>query len=152
MRLHNLPLLVVVALATTGVLCRPQYAALIPNGDNVDGYPAVGHTNDAGGGDRNAFGKDFSSAGSWTVALCKLDSDGDGLTNGQELGDPCCVWVKGTTPNQTVALSNPGLTGSTRDRALATSVTCPDGSPAASLHASSWLVSGIVAGVLAATL
>jgi hypothetical protein len=31
----------------------------------------------------------------WTRALCLADSDGDGLTNGEELGDPCCVWAPG---------------------------------------------------------
>ena len=28
----------------------------------------------------------------WTEALCHMDSDGDGRTNGEELGDPDCVW------------------------------------------------------------
>lgn len=27
----------------------------------------------------------------WTVDLCRLDSDKDGATNGQELGDPDCT-------------------------------------------------------------
>jgi hypothetical protein len=50
----------------------------------------------------NPFGraiieKHSSRAGSsWTVRswseVCDKDSDGDGLTNGQELGDPCCIW------------------------------------------------------------
>ncbi|KAK3099429.1 hypothetical protein FSP39_004175 [Pinctada imbricata] len=29
------------------------------------------------------------------VELCQLDSDGDGRTNGQELGDPDCLWSPG---------------------------------------------------------
>ena len=28
----------------------------------------------------------------WDDQLCLLDSDGDGETNGMELGDPCCGW------------------------------------------------------------
>ena len=28
----------------------------------------------------------------WNKALCMADSDGDGLTNGEELGDPHCTW------------------------------------------------------------
>ena len=28
----------------------------------------------------------------WTRELCEKDSDGDGFTNGEELGDPCCIW------------------------------------------------------------
>ena len=39
----------------------------------------------------NAFGVDFMLAGyEWTAELCLKDSDGDGLTNGEGLGDPCC--------------------------------------------------------------
>lgn len=34
----------------------------------------------------------------WTVALCNTDSDGDNRTNGEELGDPECVWKEGDTP------------------------------------------------------
>ena len=35
--------------------------------------------------------QDFKAAGfKWTAELCKKDSDGDGFTNGQELGDPNC--------------------------------------------------------------
>lgn len=41
----------------------------------------------------NVFGEDFKKAGyRWTEALCRMDSDGDGRTNGEELGDPCCSW------------------------------------------------------------
>ncbi|ETM98389.1 hypothetical protein PPTG_19509 [Phytophthora nicotianae INRA-310] len=28
----------------------------------------------------------------WTKELCEADSDSDGQTIGQELGDPCCEW------------------------------------------------------------
>ena len=43
----------------------------------------------------NPFGEDYRSNGyAWTKELCELDSDGDGFTNGEELGDPCCVWTK----------------------------------------------------------
>ena len=31
----------------------------------------------------------------WTTALCRSDSDGDGKTNGEELGDPFCIWERG---------------------------------------------------------
>lgn len=41
----------------------------------------------------NVFGEDWKLNGFvWTKELCELDSDGDGFTNGEELGDPCCVW------------------------------------------------------------
>ena len=32
---------------------------------------------------------------SWTTALCNADSDGDGVSNGAELGDPNCIWTAG---------------------------------------------------------
>ena len=44
----------------------------------------------------------------WTKALCQTDSDGDGQTNGQELGDPCCTWVAGAAEPRATAISNPG--------------------------------------------
>ncbi len=40
--------------------------------------------------------------------LCPLDSDRDGWTNGHELGDPECVWVKGET-NPKGFMTNPGV-------------------------------------------
>ena len=42
------------------------------------------------------------------MALCKEDSDGDGMTNGQELGDPNCVWTEGTIPSRTDNITHPG--------------------------------------------
>ena len=42
--------------------------------------------------------QDFAAAGySWTPALCHKDSDGDGHSNGQELGDPHCKVCAGPT-------------------------------------------------------
>ena len=37
------------------------------------------------------------------------DSDGDGRTNGEELGDPDCTWAPGTAPKFTSGLSHPGV-------------------------------------------
>jgi len=42
----------------------------------------------------------------WNKTLCMLDSDGDGRTNGEELGDPECVWIQGAA--STNGLSHPG--------------------------------------------
>jgi hypothetical protein len=47
----------------------------------------------------NSFGDDVKAnlveeVPDW-ASVCDIDSDGDGATNGQELGDPDCVWVKG---------------------------------------------------------
>ncbi|MBP5977723.1 hypothetical protein HW132_34705 [Brasilonema sp. CT11] len=37
------------------------------------------------------------------------DSDGDGITNGVELGDPSCIWQQNQTPTRTTDITNPGL-------------------------------------------
>lgn len=92
------------------------YQSNIPNGNIVPNpcangiWPGVGHQAVNGGGARNPFGVAFAAAGrNWTTAFCQADSDGDGMSNGEELGDPDCVWTKGATPNATTGLSHPGV-------------------------------------------
>jgi hypothetical protein len=54
---------------------------------------ALGHVDASGGGELNSFGTAFLRAGlEWTIELCNADSDGDGESNGLELGDPCCLF------------------------------------------------------------
>ncbi|KAK9824478.1 hypothetical protein WJX72_010665 [[Myrmecia] bisecta] len=73
---------------TSGPCSKENHA-----GEVVGYCLGLGHTKCKGGGPLNAFGKDFAEAGQlWTKELCEKDSDGDGQTNGEELGDPCCVW------------------------------------------------------------
>jgi len=89
----------------------------IPNGASVPNpcvpnttWPGVGHQASGGAGPRNPFGIAFEANGEvWGVALCQMDSDGDGKTNGQELGDPNCTWTKGSQPSRTSGLSHPGV-------------------------------------------
>lgn len=105
---------------------KPEFVSRIPNGANVPGVKALGHTNPAGGGANNQFGKDFDAVGQkWTTALCFKDSDGDGQTNGQELGDPCCEW---TTTNAklrwTTGVSHPGDKSKTSNATLWASTNC----------------------------
>jgi hypothetical protein len=67
-------------------------------------------------------GVDFAATGyAWNSKLCSLDSDGDGVTNGEELGDPCCVWQKGAVPARTTMISHPGQKSSS---SLKASVSC----------------------------
>jgi dopamine beta-monooxygenase len=52
------------------------------------------------------------------VQLCEMDSDGDGRSNGVELGDPDCVWVAGG-PNPTgPAVSHPGIVDEPKSSAV----------------------------------
>ena len=126
MKRHFSQLLGIVILccwASTPVVSMLDYQTKIPNGNGVAGWPGVGHLDKSGGGNRNAFGNDFAAAGhSWTQDLCEKDSDGDGLTNGEELGDPDCIWEVGQTPSFP-ALSHPGISESTEEP---TPTTCED--------------------------
>jgi len=95
-------------------LSRPYYPDRIPNGYNVyhNGslWPGVGHYLREGTGARNPFGLDFQKAGyMWTPSLCAMDSDKDGFTNGEELGDPNCIWTQGITPTRTTNITHPGF-------------------------------------------
>ena len=95
-----------------------SFQSKIPNGGKeIAGSTAIGHQNDVGGGARNAFGKAFQDAGfKWSKELCQADSDGDGQTNGFELGDPDCCWNSGDTPKITTELSHPGKNTSKSSR------------------------------------
>ena len=44
----------------------------------------------------------------WTADFCRADTDEDGKTNGEELGDPDCVWSEGGTPARTTDITHPG--------------------------------------------
>ncbi len=114
-----------VLLAVPSALAHSTFMKYIPNGNNVHdqfgkAWVAVGHTaaspddvpNFASDGfARNPFGWAFAKAGFvWTRELCEQDSDADGLTNGEELGDPLCVWEYGDAPSRTVNITHPGMT------------------------------------------
>ncbi|XP_062608799.1 temptin-like [Saccostrea cucullata] len=61
--------------------------ALIDQGESIAGrsFPLL-----------NVFGEAYKSANFQWALICNLDSDGDGLSNGAELGDPNCVFASGT--------------------------------------------------------
>merc|ERR1712060_825437 len=104
------------AVVLVGTHAYPNFRNTCPNCNDVqdcsgNAAPGVGHVNPAGGGERNQFGIDFHEAytGVWDAIICNMDSDGDGFTNGQELGDPDCVWTAGDTPARTTGITHPGL-------------------------------------------
>lgn len=138
---------------------RQQFVSRIPNGDNVPGVKAVGHSDNTGdSSSRNQFGNDFADAGeAWTVSLCQTDSDGDGQTNGQELGDPCCEWSPGSTPQWTT-VSHPADSSLTSDASLWANITCnttlattSGSAPTASTH-SALVMAGAVSTALVSVL
>jgi hypothetical protein len=85
-------LLLAVTLTATHSHARSFRVAQVPNG-NVFSC-ATCHLSAGGGGALNVFGQAVgaitgsSSIPFWTAALATVDSDGDGFTNGEELGDP----------------------------------------------------------------
>ena len=100
-------LLQLLALLLTSALGFPEFFLEIPNGASL---PGAGHHAPAGGGSLNSFGEDFTEAGwTWSLAFCELDSDGDGLSNGQELGDPLCVWYRGSEEQPLPLKGHPGI-------------------------------------------
>ena len=86
---------------------------MLPNG-NAFSCNAC-HTSSYGGS-RNAFGLDVQKLVTpggnqtfWSAELAALDSDGDGVSNGAELGDPAGTWVQGDpNPGTSSAVTNPG--------------------------------------------
>ncbi|KAL3852551.1 hypothetical protein ACJMK2_016175 [Sinanodonta woodiana] len=101
------------------VLCYSHFRDLIPNGYNVIDpcktratWMGVGHEHPDGGGALNPFGKDFYKFGKiWNEILCRADSDRDGRTNGEELGDPQCKWSTSNKSFLTNETSHPGICG-----------------------------------------
>ncbi|GMH44425.1 hypothetical protein BSKO_12377 [Bryopsis sp. KO-2023] len=124
---------VLILLVALPCSARQHYRSRIPNGDEIPCPPedphceenerciGVGHETCAGGvvsPKRNPFGEDFAFAGlKWTRELCEKDSDGDGFSNGYELGDPCCVWEEGVEVPKWMRdwpISHPGFPQSTQ--------------------------------------
>lgn len=113
---------------------HPEFVARIPNGANVPGVKALGHIDPNGGGARNDFGEAFEAAElAWTAELCQADSDGDGQTNGQELGDPCCEFnlASNAVVRWSKGVSHPGDSSSKSDPTLWANVNCTGSTTAA---------------------
>ena len=93
------------------VSAREIYVKEIPNAVNVPGHEDgnIGHPSSSNTQKTN-FGESFGNARKWTTKLCEEDSDGDGVPNGAELGDPCCVWKSSADDKEliTEGISHPG--------------------------------------------
>ncbi len=104
----------VVSVAARDAAARPEYADTIPNYNTATCDTCHPPGSQAA---QNLFGQDIealvgSPEADWWPAVRGTDSDGDGQTNGQELGDPCEVWTKGKTPDRNTGISNPGVAAS----------------------------------------
>jgi dopamine beta-monooxygenase len=136
MKFHQTTALSLLLLLPSIIQAYPTFRTLIPNGFTVPNpdipgtvWSGVGHLAVGGGGPRNPFGLDFAAEGfEWTVALCQKDSDGDGRTNGEELGDPNCEWLEGDDP-AFPAQSHPGIVDTVAE--TPNSDTCADYDPPA---------------------
>jgi hypothetical protein len=108
MKYKHLSVIFLMMLCAPLLQAREFRVAQLPNGAR---YQCMNcHLNPLGGA-VNIFGLDvFRNLNGQNVnwpAVCPLDSDADGFTNGVELGDPNCVWVNGPAMS-TSMLSNPG--------------------------------------------
>lgn len=91
---------------------RPARVGQLPNGSMIG--CASCHVNPSGGGTLTSFGRDINNnyltqpgrSGQvvWNAMLAMLDSDGDGVSNGQELGDP----DGDGTVDASIQVTNPG--------------------------------------------
>lgn len=103
-----------------------QFMGAVPHGSTI-GCSAC-HVSRGGGEGWNPFGQailvaggaqpdvntddqndgfDLDSSDFWTI-VCRDDSDDDGYTNGEELGDPECTWAAGDDDPADFTPSNPG--------------------------------------------
>ena len=102
-------------------LAHEKYLALNPNGAKI-GVQALGH--EGSSDKRNAYGLAFAANDhTYTTAapasLCAADADGDGQSNGFEMGDECCFWSDAancSVPLASEGLSMPGDAGSVSPR------------------------------------
>lgn len=91
-----LAVLVIVFIGWGQADARPARVGQLPNGSMIG--CASCHVNPGGGGTRTPFGEAINNnylvpsgrtgVVQWNAMLAMLDSDGDGVSNGQELGDP----------------------------------------------------------------
>lgn len=98
-------------LLIAAVAAYRQDLAKLPNGNSYG--LTLGHP---GGNTKvpTKIASTFYQAGqTWNKAFCMADADGDGQSNGLEMGDPCCKWSVGQMPQFTKGLSDPNSAAST---------------------------------------
>jgi hypothetical protein len=110
---------VVVLLLASTTNGHSSYQNRIPNkGKGALSCGAYGHLSCLSSLGLTSFGHDFKHENKrWTETLCTMDSDGDGSTNGDEVGDGCCEWSQGDDPWHTTGITDPGKSSSRTSRA-----------------------------------
>ena len=116
--MRNYVKLTITFLLATGTLAfnanaKSTFPNYIPNASvsTAQGPCTNCHRDPSGGDTLTLFGQDVYATlegrrPDWS-ALYSLDSDGDGQTNGQELGDPCGTWIRGEPAPRETDISNP---------------------------------------------
>lgn len=104
-------LIILCTLLLASATAYRQDLAKLPNGNSYG--LTLGHP---GGNTKvpTKLASTFYQAGqTWNKAFCMADADNDGQSNGLEMGDPCCKWSVGQTPQFTTGLSDPNSAAST---------------------------------------
>lgn len=112
---HSRALAVFVLAFSTGAFAHNSYVADVPNGTVAscttchapDGNYSISTLNDFGQDFRTEMNNGKLAPAVWPY-IAETDSDGDGQSNGQELGDPCGVFGSGSSPSRTSNISMPG--------------------------------------------
>ena len=113
-----LRILTILFLSLSFTNAYPSDLAKLPNGNSYG--LTLGHP---GGVTKKptALATSFYSNGQkWNKEVCQADVDGDGQTNGFEMGDPCCTWYIGQSPMYTTGLSDPNSATSKSIRQMPT--------------------------------
>ena len=105
--------LLVTGAAPLNTHAKSTFPNYIPNAyvSTAQGSCTNCHRSPEGGDALTLFGQDVYATlegrrPDWSE-LYYLDSDGDGQTNGQELGDPCGTWIRGEPAPRETDISNP---------------------------------------------
>ena len=139
------------ALLAAAARAHSAYRSYLPNGF-APSSGSYGHYDGTsyGNANLNGFGSDLNAAGlTWTRSLCTRDSDGDGQSNGFELGDPCCVWSSGNAAFST-QLGDPGHSSVSSSRNCSALPPCANGVSACVPASTGGASAGAAPGVLAA--